>query len=101
MFLATETINGIFEFTSKTKLTKQINSLDNTGDRINVDSTLGWSNTGSILVGSEVITFNDKNVTQFTINSRTTNAIYPAGTEIYDPIYVGNSDVQLLVFVSV
>ena len=62
LFLATETINGIFEFTSKTKLTKQINSLDNTGDRINVDSTLGWSNTGSILVGSEVITFNDKSI---------------------------------------
>jgi len=98
LFLATETINGIFEFTSKTTLTKQINSLDDAGDRINVDSTLGWDNKGSILVGSEVITFDDKNITQFTISSRQTNAIYPAGTEIYDPIYVGNSDVQLLVF---
>lgn len=98
LFLATETINGIFEFTSKTKLTKQINSLDDIGDRINVDSTLGWSNSGSILVGNEVIAFDDKNITQFTISNRTTNAIYPTGTEIYDPIYVGNSDVQLLVF---
>ena len=98
LFLATETINGIFEFTAKTELTKEILSTDSVGDRISVASTLGWDNTGSLLIGGETITFNDKNITQFTINSRQQTTTHPIGTEVYDPIIIGNSDVKLLVF---
>jgi len=98
LFLATETINGIFEFTSKAELTQQIFANDTIGDRINVSSTLGWSDTGSLLIGDEIFTFEDKNITQFTIKSRQLNASYPAGTPVYDPIFVGNNDVKLLVF---
>lgn len=98
LFLATETINGIFEFTSKTELTQEIYANDTVGDRINVSSTLGWSDTGSLLIGDEIFTFDDKNITQFTISSRKLNASYPIGTLVYDPIIVGNDQVKLLVF---
>ena len=98
LFLATETINGIFEFTTKTELTKQIEDTDDVGDRISVASTLGWESTGSLLIGGETITFDDKNITQFTISSREQTVIHPAGTTVYDPIIIGNSDVKLLVF---
>ena len=98
LFLATETINGIFEFTSKTELTQEIFANDTIGDRINVVSTLAWSDTGSLLIGEEIFTFDDKNITQFTISSRKLNASYPIGTPVYDPIIVGNNQVKLLVF---
>lgn len=98
LFLATETINGIFEYTSKTELTKEIEATDGAGTRINVESTLGWTDTGSLLIGSEIFTFDDKNITQFTITSRQLNASYAAGTPVYDPIIVGNGSVKLLIF---
>ena len=98
LFLATETINGIFEFTAKTELTKEILSTDSQGDRINVASTLGWNDKGTLLINGETFTFEDKNITQFEINSRTQTAIHPAGSIVYDPIYIGSGNVQLLVF---
>ena len=98
LFLATETINGIFEFTAKTELTKEILSTDSQGDRINVASTLGWNDKGTLLINGETFTFEDKNITQFEINSRTQTTIHPAGSIVYDPIYIGSGNVQLLVF---
>ena len=98
LFLATETINGIFEFTAKTELTKDILSTDSEGDRINVESTLGWNDKGTLLINGETFTFEDKNITQFEIYSRTQTTIHPAGSIVYDPIYIGSGNVQLLVF---
>ena len=98
LFLATETINGIFEFTTKTELTKQILPTDVVGDRISVASTLGWKSTGSLLIDGETIAFDDKNITQFTISSRDKTVVHPVGTTVYDPIVIGNSDVKLLAF---
>ena len=61
-------------------------------------STLGWADSGSLLIGNEIITFTDKNVTQFTIASRQQNAAYTADTDVYDPIFITSGDVKLVVF---
>ena len=98
LFLATETLNGTFEITTKTELTQQISSAAVPGDRVNVVSTLGWKNSGSLLIGGETFTFADKNVTQFTIETRTQSTTHAVGTPVYDPIVIGNSDVTMLVF---
>ena len=98
LFLATETINGVFEYTAKTELTKDISNLDSDGDRINVVSTLGWQDKGSLLIGEEIFTFEDKNITQFTIKSRQLAKTYLAGTSVYDPIFITSGDVKLIVF---
>ena len=98
IFLAQETINGEFAVTSKTELTKEIQTTDGIGDVIEVFSTLGWRKTGKLLIGSEVFTFDNKNITQFTISSRQTQGSYPVGTEVYEPIEVSGEGVTLLVF---
>ena len=98
IFLAEETINGEFAITSKTELTKAILSSDQSGDFVNVFSTLGWNKTGSFLIGSEIFTFEEKNITQFKILSRQTNGTYPVGTEVYEPIELSGSGVELLSF---
>ena len=98
LFLATETLNGSFEITTKTELTQQISSAAVPGDRVNVVSTLGWKGVGSLLIGNETFTFLDKNVTQFTINTRNQATTHTVGTPVYDPIVIGNSDVTMLVF---
>ena len=98
IFLAEETINGEFSITSKTELTKQINSGDTTGNFINVFSTLGWGKTGTLLIGSEIFTFDEKNITQFKIKTRQNASVYPVGTEVYEPIELSGSGVQLLSF---
>lgn len=98
LFLATETLNGTFEITTKTELTQQISSAAVPGDRVNVVSTLGWKNNGSLLIDGETFTFADKNVTQFTIETRTQATTHAVGTPVYDPIVIGNSDVTMLVF---
>ena len=66
--LAPETVNGEFAISTKTKLEKTVTGTDSTGDRINVSSTIGWEKTGSILIGNETITFEEKTVTQFIID---------------------------------
>ena len=98
IFLAEETINGTFAITSKTQLTEQILSTDGPGDTIKVFSTLGWKKTGSLLVGSEIVTFDEKNITQFTIATRQTQGTYPVGTDVYEPIELGGAGVTLLSF---
>ena len=98
IFLAQETVNGEFYITSKTELTKQINSSDTAGDFVNVFSTLGWSKTGSLLIGSEIFTFDEKNITQFKIQTRQNASSYPVGTEVYEPIKLEGSGVELLSF---
>ncbi|QPB08260.1 virion structural protein [Synechococcus phage S-H9-1] len=98
IFLAEETVNGEFFITSKTELTKQISSNDVAGNFINVFSTLGWKNTGALLIGNETFTFDEKNITQFRIKTRQNTSSYPIGTEVYEPIRLEGSGVELLSF---
>ena len=98
--LAPETVNGSFAISTKTKLEKSVAGTDSTGDRINVSSTIGWEKTGSILIGTETITFKEKTVTQFIVDERQPSGAiaYPVGTAVYKPVTIANSDVTLLTF---
>ena len=83
--LAPETVNGSFGVSTKTQLEKPLSGTASTGDRINVFSTVGWDSTGSILIGDEVITFSDKNISQFIIDNRSAQNAVPhvVGTPVY------------------
>ena len=98
--LAPETVNGSFEVSTKTKLLRPVSGTDSTGNRINVSSTVGWGKTGSILLGEETITFEEKTVTQFIIKNRQPSGAiaYPANTSVYRPVTIAGSDVTLLTF---
>ena len=98
--LAPETVNGSFEVSTKTKLLRPVSGTDSTGNRINVSSTIGWGKTGSILLGEETITFEEKTVTQFIIKNRQPSGAiaYPTNTSVYRPVTISGSDVTLLTF---
>ena len=99
LVVAPETVNGIFEISTKTKLENELPSTYGAGKRVDVFSTIGWDTTGSFLIGDEVIEFDDKNVTQFIIKERgdipTTHA---AGSSVYKPVTIEGSGVTLLTF---
>ena len=98
--LAPETVNGSFEVSTKTKLLRSVAGTDSTGNRINVSSTIGWGKTGSILLGEETITFEEKTVTQFIIKDRQPSGAiaHSAGTSVYRPVTISGSGVTLLTF---
>ena len=96
--LAPETVSGIFGVSTKTKLERYVPDSYSTGDRVSVFSTLGWDSIGEILIGEEVIKFDDKNVNQFIIKERGEFPLnYDIGTPVYKPVIVGSSDVRLLI----
>jgi hypothetical protein len=70
LILEPSTVNGRFEVYGRTTTTKTVPSSYSTGDRITVKSTLGFPKQGKLLIGDEVITYNDKNATQFIIDTR-------------------------------
>ena len=94
--IAPETINGNFELSTKARLEKALPSTLGVGDRINVSSTLGWDSLGEILVGEEVIKFDDKTVTQFIISERTLPVSHSRGDFVYKPVTIEGSGVKLL-----
>ena len=96
--LAPETVNGEFFISTKTELTKSLGGTDSTGDRVDVFSATGWGAEGSILIGTETITFKKRNATQFIINNRqaSTSIFYPKGTEVYKPVTISATGVSLL-----
>ena len=96
--LAPETVNGEFFISTKTELTKSLGGTDSTGDRVNVFSATGWGAEGSILIGTETITFKKRNATQFIIDNRqaSTSIFYPKGTEVYKPVTISATGVSLL-----
>ena len=98
IILAPETVTGEFAVSTKTKLTKNVSGTASSGDRINVFSTVGWGNTGSILLGTETITFEDKNVTQFIIKNRqpSTAVAHSVDDAVYKPVTVVGTGVTLL-----
>ena len=99
LVLAPETVNGEFFVSTKTKLEKTLSGVATTGNRIDVFSTLGWSKTGSLLVGNETITFEEKTATQFIIKTRQASGAiaHAAGTPVYKPVTISGSGVTLLV----
>ena len=96
--LAPETVNGEFFISTKTELTKSLGGTDSTGDRVNVFSATGWDAEGSILIGTETITFKERNATQFVIDNRqaSTAIFHPKGTEVYKPVTIFSTGVNLL-----
>lgn len=95
--LAPETVNGVFNVSTKTRLENSFADSLGEGGRINVASTLGWESLGSILIDEEVIEFDDKNVTQFIIKNRgTTPVAHTQGTPVYRPVTIEGSNVKLL-----
>ena len=96
--LASETVNGVFGVSTKTQLEKVLTGTKSKGDRIDVFSTTGWDNTGSVLIGDETITFSDKTVGQFIIDNRLaqTAVQHDIGTPVYKPVTIAGSGVTLL-----
>jgi len=93
--LAPETVNGIFGVSTKTRLERELDQTNT--NRIDVFSTVGWDSIGEVLIGEEVITFEDKNVNQFYIKQRGASPVTHAqGTQVYKPITISNGGVKLL-----
>ena len=95
--VAPETVNGSFAISTKTRLESNLQANAGIGKRINVFSTVGWDLTGEVLIDDEIISFDDKNVTQFIISKRgTTPVLHQAGTSVYKPVILQGSGVRLL-----
>ena len=95
LILADSSIVGEFAISPRTVLKKDLLSTDNLDDRINVYSTQGWnSNIGAVIINNELITFKDKTVNQFVINTRSQNTSYSTETEVfgYSNVYVDYTD---------
>jgi hypothetical protein len=96
IILAPETVNGTFGVSTKTLLEKDLLSAAAEGNRINVNSTLGWSKKGSILIDEEIIEFDDKTTTQFVIKNRTSPVLHSKGASVYKPVNIIGKNVVLL-----
>ena len=91
-------VNGEFSTAARTKLTEYILTSDDVGDRIDVESTMGWSKKGEFSIDGEKFTFEDKNVNQFIIKTREGTTTYPVGTAVTYGANVSGSNVTLLVY---
>ena len=98
IILAEESVNGYFSISNKTRLTKDITSLDTIGSRVNVFSTLGWDKEGQFFIGGETFSYKEKNVNQFVISDRTANGVYPIGSTVTYGHTVSGSNVTVLVY---
>ena len=96
--LAPETVNGEFGISTKTKLTKTLTGTASSGNRIDVFSTVGWGSQGSVLIGTETITFEEKTATQFIIKNRQPSgaSIHNSGSVVYKPVTISGTNVTLL-----
>jgi len=83
--LAEQSVVGQFSVISETYLTTNLLANQSTNKRINVYSTSGWrTNTGSLIIGSEEITYKSKTVNQFIIDSRSsTPGTYFSNTPVF------------------
>jgi hypothetical protein len=95
--LAPETVNGAFSISTKTRLEKDLQASSGSGKRIDVFSTIGWDISGEVLINEEKISFSDKNITQFVIQSRgTTPVLHAEGSTVYKPVILEGSGISLL-----
>ncbi len=83
IILAPSTINGNFKIAARTTLRSNVSISADTGDRINLFSTMGFPKQGKVLVGNEVISFNDKNVNQLIIDGRQNPVSHTEGISVY------------------
>ena len=70
VILEPSTVNGQFQVSGRTSTTVLLPAASGTDDTITVKSTMGFPQTGKLLVGDEVITYKDKTVNQFIIDQR-------------------------------
>ena len=98
IILNPETVNGNFRVAAKTELEEAIPATTAIGDTVTVQSTTGWGRFGSFLVNNETFRYNDKNVKQFTLLSRSGSSAHAAGTKVYDYSPAVYRDVELIVF---
>lgn len=98
LILEPSSINSTFTINPKTQLEKALPSAYDAGSRIDVVSTFGWKTKGSLLIGSEKITFDDKNVNQFIIESRVGPKVtHNKGTVVYDYTPVTTNNLSFIV----
>jgi len=98
LILSESSVNGRFTVASKTILTKDVGATLSVGGRVNVFSTIGWENEGKFTIDNEVFTFDDKNVNQFVVKSRTSNGAYSVGDAVTFGSDVSGNGVSLLVY---
>ena len=98
IILAESTINGKFSVAAKTVLRSAITSTMGAGDKVEVFSTIGWDTTGKFSIDGEVFTFDDKNVNQFVIKTRTGTGVHSIGESVIFGSDVSGNGVELLVF---
>lgn len=84
LILQPSSVNGKFNVFSKTTLKSTLASTATTGDRVDVYSTRGWGKQGKLLIGSEIITFTEKNVNQFIIDNRINPQSHGSGQIVYN-----------------
>jgi hypothetical protein len=83
--LSRNDIVGEFAVSTETYLTKNLLSSDSTNKKINVYSTLGWKQkSGQLVIGTELISYKNKNVSQFVIDSR---GSLPSTYTVNEPVY--------------
>jgi hypothetical protein len=97
LVLAPDSIVGEFKIASKTKLRKQLSNIET--NRINVISTYGWNENGSLLIGNEIIDYSVKNITQLSIVTRLNPALQPVDSDVYSlSEQIVFNDVKFIVF---
>ena len=98
LILSEQSVNGKFSIAARTKLTELVDASVVSGDRINVFSTMGWKKTGEFQIGGETFTFEDKNVNQFVLKTRTGTGTHPVGSPVTYGANVSGSGVSMLVY---
>jgi hypothetical protein len=81
--LEPSTVNGSFKVASRTTLRSNLSSSTSSKGRIDVFSTMGFPKQGKLLVDNEVISFNDKNVNQLIIDSRSNPVSHQKNKTVY------------------
>lgn len=98
LILAEQSVNGKFSIAAKTILTKDIDATLVSGDRIDVFSTLAWNKEGQFKINNEIFTFEDKNVNQFILKTRSGTGSHLSGSEITFGANVSGNGVDILVY---
>ena len=98
IILSESNVNGEFSIANKTKLTKNVLSAFGSGDRVDVFSTMGWKPKGEFFIDGETFSFEDRNVNQFVIKTRSGAGAYSTGSLVTSGVNVSGSGVKLLIY---
>jgi len=98
VILNPNTVNNRFTVPAKSKLTKNLSAFAGNDSRIDVESTLGWNNSNSVYINGEIITFKDKNVNQFVIDSRGNNPLsHSTGSDVFSFSLIEKLDCKFII----